>query len=40
MAEGGEKMRGQVDGGWPALLDLFVQELARSVEQVPVNQEA
>ena len=40
MAEGGEKMRGQVDGGWPALRDLFVQELARSVDLVPVNQEA
>jgi hypothetical protein len=40
MEEGGEKMRGQVDGGWPALLDLLAQEVARrSAEQVPVNQE-
>ncbi len=41
MAEGGEKMRGQVDGGWPGILDLFAQETARGLsEQVPVNQEA
>jgi hypothetical protein len=41
VGEGGDKMRGQVDGGWPGLLDLFAQEVARrSVEQVPVNQEA
>jgi hypothetical protein len=26
---GGERMRNQVDGGWPALLELFVAEAAR-----------
>jgi hypothetical protein len=41
MAEGGEKMRGAVDSGWPAILELYVQEVARrSVEELPVNQEA
>jgi hypothetical protein len=41
MAEGGETMRGNVDNGWPGLLELFAQEVTRrSVEQPPVNQEA
>jgi hypothetical protein len=26
---GGESMRNQVDGGWPALLELFAAEAAR-----------
>jgi uncharacterized protein YndB with AHSA1/START domain len=27
--DGGEKMRGDVEGGWPGLLDLFAKEVAR-----------
>jgi uncharacterized protein YndB with AHSA1/START domain len=28
-AEAGEKMRGAVDGGWPALLEMFAQAVTR-----------
>jgi hypothetical protein len=29
-AQPGETMRNAVDGGWPGLLELFAQELARA----------
>jgi uncharacterized protein YndB with AHSA1/START domain len=31
-APGGEKMRNDVDGGWPAILKLFADEISRPAE--------
>ncbi len=35
MAEGGETMRGAVDRGWPGLLELFAEGLARGAAHAP-----